>query len=263
MESGTSGLATPASVADSIDSDVSEEGHRRFHTAPARYGARSGQLKRRSAPPIWEVAHRFHEEAGGHDERSLSERVSDIEAEQGPPSSIHDSWPRVRKQRSDEEGRSMTLWQLSNAMRAPPISRSSSIESGCNTRGSPAPYDPPAAPSLKQQMAAALRHGPSPMSKVAPAEGVFDNTFVDSVLGDVDNMHLTDRKRDGVRQYGYRWRRIASQLQGRSDDAVRNRWSRLKGGEEGEPKAGLSKGGASGRNAAGDTGVTAFPEPSP
>ncbi|EOD36016.1 hypothetical protein EMIHUDRAFT_110461 [Emiliania huxleyi CCMP1516] len=62
--------------------------------------------------------------------------------------------------------------------------------------------------------------------------------------------------KDGVRQYGYRWRRIASQLQGRSDDAVRNRWSRLKGGEEGEPKAGLSKGGASGRNAAGDTGVT-------
>ena len=33
--------------------------------------------------------------------------------------------------------------------------------------------------------------------------------------------------KDGVRQYGYRWRRIASQLQGRSDDAVRNRWSRL------------------------------------
>ena len=80
--------------------------------------------------------------------------------------------------------------------------------------------------------------------------------------------------KDGVRQYGYRWRRIASQLQGRSDDAVRNRWSRLKGGEEGELKAGLNKGGASGRNAAGDTGVTggdggssrhrrgAFPEPS-
>merc|ERR1719261_2040698 len=35
-------------------------------------------------------------------------------------------------------------------------------------------------------MAAALRHGPSPMSKVAPAEGV------------VDNMHLTDRKRVGA-----------------------------------------------------------------
>jgi len=30
-----------------------------------------------------------------------------------------------------------------------------------------------------------------------------------------------------VRQYGYRWRRIASQLQGRSDAAVRDRWSRL------------------------------------
>ena len=53
---------TRASVADSIDSDVSEEGHRRFHTAPARYGVRSGQLKRRSLPPIWEVADRFHEE---------------------------------------------------------------------------------------------------------------------------------------------------------------------------------------------------------
>ena len=38
--------------------------------------------------------------------------------------------------------------------------------------------------------------------------------------------------RSGVKQFGYRWRRIASlpQLQGRSDDAVRNRWSRLKGG---------------------------------
>jgi len=35
------------------------------------------------------------------------------------------------------------------------------------------------------------------------------------------------RIRLGISQHGYRWRRIASQLQGRSDDAVRNRWSRL------------------------------------
>ena len=42
--------------------------------------------------------------------------------------------------------------------------------------------------------------------------------------------------KEGVRQFGHRWRRISSlpQLHGRSDDAVRNRWSRLaKGSEEG------------------------------
>lgn len=42
--------------------------------------------------------------------------------------------------------------------------------------------------------------------------------------------------REGVAEYGCRWRRIASQLPGRSDDAVRNRWNRLKDltpGEEG------------------------------
>jgi len=33
---------------------------------------------------------------------------------------------------------------------------------------------------------------------------------------------------NGVMQYGYRWRQIAAQLPGRSDDAVRNRWNRLK-----------------------------------
>lgn len=33
---------------------------------------------------------------------------------------------------------------------------------------------------------------------------------------------------DGVLEYGCRWRKIAAQLPGRSDDAVRNRWNRLK-----------------------------------
>ena len=33
--------------------------------------------------------------------------------------------------------------------------------------------------------------------------------------------------RNGVAQLGYKWRVIAAQLPGRSDDAVRNRWSRL------------------------------------
>ncbi|EOD35382.1 hypothetical protein EMIHUDRAFT_58459, partial [Emiliania huxleyi CCMP1516] len=38
--------------------------------------------------------------------------------------------------------------------------------------------------------------------------------------------------RSGVKQFGYRWRRIASlpQLQGRSDDAVRNRCAGEDGG---------------------------------
>jgi len=34
--------------------------------------------------------------------------------------------------------------------------------------------------------------------------------------------------RVGVQQYGRQWRRIAANLSGRSDDAVRNRWNRLK-----------------------------------
>jgi hypothetical protein len=33
--------------------------------------------------------------------------------------------------------------------------------------------------------------------------------------------------RSGVEKLGCRWRVIAAQLPGRSDDAVRNRWSRL------------------------------------
>ncbi|KAL1515601.1 hypothetical protein AB1Y20_002220 [Prymnesium parvum] len=44
----------------------------------------------------------------------------------------------------------------------------------------------------------------------------------------------------GVKVHGCRWRRIAAQLPGRSDDAVRNRWNRLKadkGGEKAEKEA--------------------------
>ncbi|EOD07024.1 hypothetical protein EMIHUDRAFT_58434, partial [Emiliania huxleyi CCMP1516] len=39
--------------------------------------------------------------------------------------------------------------------------------------------------------------------------------------------HEDELIRRGVEQLGCRWRVIAAQLPGRSDDAVRNRWSRL------------------------------------
>ena len=51
--------------------------------------------------------------------------------------------------------------------------------------------------------------------------------------------------RNGVEQLGCRWRVIAAQLPGRSDDAVRNRWSRLqeslRGSGEGLGPAGGSR----------------------
>ena len=37
-----------------------------------------------------------------------------------------------------------------------------------------------------------------------------------------------ERILSGVHEFGKQWRRIAARLPGRSDDAVRNRWSRLK-----------------------------------
>ena len=39
----------------------------------------------------------------------------------------------------------------------------------------------------------------------------------------------------GVAMFGCKWRRIAAQLPGRSDDAVRNRWNRLKEVRDGPP----------------------------
>ena len=39
----------------------------------------------------------------------------------------------------------------------------------------------------------------------------------------------------GVAKFGCKWRRIAEQLPGRSDDAVRNRWNRLKEARDGPP----------------------------
>ena len=56
--------------------------------------------------------------------------------------------------------------------------------------------------------------------------------------------------RNGVQQLGCRWRVIAAQLPGRSDDAVRNRWSRLQESMRGpgvpkRPSSGGANGGAS------------------
>ena len=57
--------------------------------------------------------------------------------------------------------------------------------------------------------------------------------------------------RNGVEQLGCRWRVIAAQLPGRSDDAVRNRWSRLqeslRGGPAGANAAGAGGGGVTRR----------------
>ena len=43
---------------------------------------------------------------------------------------------------------------------------------------------------------------------------------------------------NGVAMFGCKWRRIAAQLPGRSDDAVRNRWNRLKEARDGPPAEG-------------------------
>ena len=63
--------------------------------------------------------------------------------------------------------------------------------------------------------------------------------------------------RNGVQQLGCRWRVIAAQLPGRSDDAVRNRWSRLQESMRGpgvpkRPSSGSANGGAS---SSGDSGA--------
>merc|ERR1719393_763598 len=50
---------------------------------------------------------------------------------------------------------------------------------------------------------------------------------------------------NGVAMFGCKWRRIAAQLPGRSDDAVRNRWNRLKEMGIGESAPQIPGGGSS------------------
>lgn len=67
--------------------------------------------------------------------------------------------------------------------------------------------------------------------------------------------------RSGVERLGCRWRVIAAQLPGRSDDAVRNRWSRLQEALRGGPAgAGGSSGGtpAGSRRASKENGAAAL-----
>jgi len=68
--------------------------------------------------------------------------------------------------------------------------------------------------------------------------------------------HEDELIRRGVEQLGCRWRVIAAQLPGRSDDAVRNRWSRLQdtvkgraGGRDGGSRRGANAGAGAGDGA--------------
>merc|ERR1719271_576820 len=97
----------------------------------------------------------------------------------------------------------------------------------------PAPAPPPAAAAAGQQGAR-----PPPLHHVTPRA---DWAAAEDAL-----------IREGVAKFGCKWRRIALQLPGRSDDAVRNRWHRLQPG--GKPKAEKplrGAGGAGGAAAAG------------
>ena len=65
----------------------------------------------------------------------------------------------------------------------------------------------------------------------------------------------------GVATFGCKWRRIAAQLPGRSDDAVRNRWNRLKEARDGPPAQGAEgEKAATEGGAAKDRGKGAKPE---
>jgi len=100
----------------------------------------------------------------------------------------------------------------------------------------PAPAPPPAAAAAVQQGAR-----PPPLHHVTPRADWAASE--DQLI------------REGVAKFGCKWRRIALQLPGRSDDAVRNRWHRLQPG--GKPKADKADkplpaaGGAGGAAAAG------------
>lgn len=65
--------------------------------------------------------------------------------------------------------------------------------------------------------------------------------------------HEDELIRKGVEQLGCRWRVIAAQLPGRSDDAVRNRWSRLQDTIKGRANARDGNSSKRGLNGAGDS----------
>ena len=112
----------------------------------------------------------------------------------------------------------------------------------------PAGLAPGAAPSHQQQQASALTAGapPPPASAATPAAAAPPAAAPPAAsaapsVGSTNlnpNRNGAERKewsvqeddiiRQSVAQYGCKWRKIAAQLPGRSDDAVRNRWNRLK-----------------------------------